>query len=775
MRWRAIRREAWLGLAICVCLCSTPRGHTAMEPIAQTIQSISEMALRESASMQGGRVTPQWLEDGNRFLFAHDGPQDLGVFLADPQAARITRLTDEAALREALSKVAGTESSRLKARYVGLTADSNTLFLEVGEHILAVDVRTSSVRAAPERESAIAKRQPRLISRQFPTTFGDLVEARSPDGRRFITVRDANLFVRSAGDDSLRALTTDGTERLTWLNTQESAQSFNVYWSADSRHIAAVQLDTRDVWHEPLAHWLGARPETDYVPYPRAGEPMHRFRLAVLDVDTGSRVSVDIGDTTDRYVDILGWRSDGRAVYYQTIDREQKDLRVFAADATTGKSVQILHESRSTYIDTPMTLGIRFFFPLQRSTGFVHLSERDGWRHIYLYDERGELVRRLTQGAWPVSEVVAIDERQGWVYFRASRDESAPYDLQLFRVPLRGGALRQLTSGPGTHTIAMSPSLRYFVAERSAPDVPPEVQLRAADGRLVAPLSRARVTQLVADGFAGIEPFVARSADGRWDMHGIIVKPHRFAAAQRYPMVEIIYGGMQSINTPHGYYLQGEAGSLILRSLVNAGFGVVIVDAPGTPGRGKAFQDATYGIWPQTVIGNHVRWIEAAARTRPWMDLGRVGIFGHSWGGYMAQRAMIDAPLFYKVAVEHAGPADFIDHPTYIEPFMGLPQHNPAGYAAASNLTRVDAIRGPVLVMTMPLDVNSAFTPGMKFLDAMQRAKRDVDLVIFPDSNHRMNCCGLDRQMYAVALVQRYFRAHLQPDAVAPAARAGNP
>jgi dipeptidyl aminopeptidase/acylaminoacyl peptidase len=225
---------------------------------------------------------------------------------------------------------------------------------------------------------------------------------------------------------------------------------------------------------------------------------------------------------------------------------------------------------------------------------------------------------------------------------------------------------------------------------------------------------------------------------------------------------------MQSVNTPYDFFAADMGSAAILRSLARSGFAVVVLDAPGTPGRGRVFQDATYAIWPQTVIPNHERWIREVAASRPWMDLNRVGVYGHSWGAYMAERAMIEAPGLYKVAVGHAGPADFVDHSTYIEPFLGLPAHNPRGYAMGSNLIRVDAIQGPVLVMAAPLDVNAGFTPDMKFVDAMIKARKDVDLVLFPESSHRLNCCGKDREMYGVAIIQRYFQAHLQVDAGSP-------
>lgn len=755
------RRTGWIVVAACASAAACSPG-AALEPIADTIASLQRMIARESAGIVGGQVTPLWLDGGARFLFSESGDRDLRILLATSATGQARVLTEDRMLRASLAKATGLESSNLRAKCVGLSRDSRTLFLEVDSRIFAVDVRTLEVRAAPEWDLEIATARPRVISNQFPTTFGNLVEAASPDGRRFITVKDHNLYVRSAGNDSLHALTSDGSERMTWLNTQESAQSFNVHWSPDARHIAAVQLDTRDVWYEPLPHWLGARSEAGYAAYPRAGEPMHRFKLSVLDVDNGSRVEIETGDTRDKYVDLLGWRSDGRAVYYQTIDREQKELRILSADSATGKPVEVLREGRSTYLDTRMTLGIDFFFALKRSNGFVYLSERDGWRHLYLYDQNGKLIRRLTEGTWPVSEVMAIDEPRGWIYFRASQDSATPYDLQLFRVPLRGGRVEKLTAGAGHNDVSMAPDIQFFVTRSSAPDAAPVAELRATNGHLIATLSRADVAKLTADGYAGTERLVAPSVDGRWQVHGIIVKPYHFDEAARFPVVEIIYGGMQMTNTPRGFYFHDSGSSLILRSLVNAGFAVVVSDAPGTPGRSREFQDVTYGTWPQGVIDNHVHWIKAAARTRPWMDLSRVGVYGHSWGGYMAERAMIDAPDFYKAAVEHAGPADFVDHPTYIEPFMGLPQNNRAGYAAGSNLARIDAIRGPVLVMAMPLDVNAGFTPGMKFYDAMIRARKDVDLVVFPDGNHRMNCCGVDRELYATALVQRYFRSHLQ-------------
>jgi YD repeat-containing protein len=732
------------------------------EPIAETIVTIESSLARESAAIVGGHVSPLWLTDGSRFVYADEGPGNPAAVLVDPASGSVRRLCDDVQVRGALAAATGGSPGGITPRLAGLRDADLALYYAIDGRTFAVDRSCRSAQAAPDRDAANRRTEPRVINHQFPTTFGDLVEARSPDGRRFVTVHDHNLALRRAGEESTTPLTTDGSERLTWLNTQESAQSFNVYWAPDSRHVAAIQLDTRDVWYEPLPHWLSAHPWSEYVAYPRAGEPMHGFRLWVIDTDTGARVRLDTGDTKDHYVDIVGWRADGGAVYYQIVDRELKGITLLTADAATGRSTVVLRETRDTYVDTPMTLGIRFVFPLDRQNGFVYLSDRDGWRHLYLYDAAGRLIRRLTSGSWPVEKVVTVDERDGYVYFLAGQDPKAPYDLQLYRVALSGGRSQLLTDGTGLNDVTMSPSGRWFLTERSAPESAPAVELRAANGRLVRVLSQARIDGLAALGYSGTDRFDTKSLDGRFDMHGIVAKPSHFDPLAKYPVVEIIYGGMQSVDTPYDFYAKSMGSAAILHSLTDAGFVVVSMDAPGTPGRGRVFQDATYGIWPQTVIANHAHWIREAAAMRPWMDLRRVGLYGHSWGAYMAVRAMIDAPDLYKVAAAHAGPADFVDHSTYIEPFLGLPIRNPGAYEAGSNLARVGAILGPVLVMAGPLDVNAGFTPSMKLVDAMIAARKDVDLVILPESNHRLNCCGRDREMYAVAVIQRYFRRNLQ-------------
>lgn len=733
------------------------------EPMENTLRSIAETLDREDRAIVGGRAQPIWLDDG-RLIYSSDGPRDLTFRLYDPYGETERILVEDGTLRSMLGSLTDTEDKHVEAHADGMSGDGRTLYVRSGGHHFSIDVEDGTVLPSPERTEQQRNRQPRIISDQLPTTFGNLVEVRSPDAKHFITLVDHDLALRDLEGTS-RQLTRDGTPLRTWRNTEESGQSFNIFWAPDNRRIAAVRLDISNVPHEPVLHWLTRVPTVERIAYPRAGEPIHRFELFIIDTHSSKRLPIETVDTTDCYVNILGWLGDGDSVLYQVIDREQKHLRIFKADARTGASRLILEERRRTYIDTPMTLAPPLVAPLRDSTDFLYLTERTGWRRIERRTANGRLQHALTAGEWPVLDIVAVDEDGGWVYFRAAPDQNRPHAAGLYRVGLAGGLSEPLITSSNVMEASLSPRGDYLWARYSDLSVPPVVELMNVSGSKRQVLSRADARALHAYGIHDIEAFSTPSPDGMWTLHGTILKPRNFDVSKRYPVVEIIYGGMQLDFIPRDFYGFGRTGSgyngTTARLLVNAGFVVVYVNAPGTPNRGRAFQDATYGIWPDTVIANHAHWLNAAAAERPWMDLSRLGVFGSSWGGYMAQRAMIERPDLYRAAVAMAAPADFIDHPTYIEPFMGLPESNPHGYAAGSNLRRVSEIKGPILLMPMPLDVNAGFSPSMKFLNAMVEAGKDVELFTLPEVNHRVTCCGERREHYSYAIVVRYLHRRL--------------
>lgn len=719
-------------------------------PMRETLAAIDTTLARENAAVSDGDAETHWV-DAQHLVF-RPSAQSLSFALLDIGSGNSAPITDDGWLRHTLTQAGVSGAITID----GMSSDLATLFLASPDAIYAIDLKHRAVARDEARMGWAKAHRPAIISDQFPTTFGPLMEGASPDGRRFIGRRDDNIIIRDIDAGATRMLTTDGVPRYAWLDTEESSEGLNVAWSPDGTRIAAVRLDSRAVHYEPLMHWLTRAPTVQEIAYPRAGDAMHRFELAVIDATTGARVKIDTGDTSDHYLNLIGWLADGRSLLYQLVDREHKQLRLFRADAATGKATPILIETRDTYIDTPMTLSPVLVRPLEGG-GFLYLSERDGWRHLYRYDDDGQPMRQLTRGNWPVEDIVRIDRE--WVYFTAARD--APYRAALYRVALNGGTVQRLTPEGNARDVSFSPDGRHFVVTRATPTMPPVTELRAASGRLVATIAKARMEGALPT----LETIEAAATDPRFTINGLILRPTGFDPARRYPVVEIIYGGMQLDFLPRdayptGWWRQGY-NALMGRLLAAQGFVVVYINAPGTPGRGRAYQDATYGRWPQGVIADHEKLIRAAAATRPWMDLTHVGIFGNSWGGYLAQRALIDAPDLYRAAVAMAPPSDFSDHPTYIEPFMGLPTRNPAGYAAGSNLTRLRGITGSVLIMPEPLDVNAGFSPAMKFVDGMIAAGGDVELFTMPEVNHRVTCCGWPRERYAYAIATRYLQRKL--------------
>lgn len=616
-------------------------------------------------------------------------------------------------------------------------------------------------RALSDVEAAAALRgQARVIRSQFPTTFSPLIERLSPDGRWALTLDGDQLALRSVADDGIERLTEDGVPGWSFDASSESFDTLHACWSPDGRFIAAARLDTRHVYKIPLLSFAPPGEQLSYQPYPRAGEAMERFELYVFDLADRSRRLLDIGPSDDRYVNLLGWC--GEEVYFAVIRRDHKHLEIRAADPRSGTSRRVIDEHSQTYINTPMTVGPPYFFPIDG--GFLLLSERSGWRQIYRYRADGELVRQLTDGRHPVHDIVGLDGKRGWIYFRAHPDEARPYDRHLFRVRLDGGDPRRLTHDAGDHDVRLAPDARHFIDTRAAADAPPVTTLRDADGRPVAELARTDTAALSADGWQPPEAFAVRSSDGASDIHGVLWRPWNFDPGGRYPLVEVIYGGMQSCVVPTGFDLtlgREDFTTRIAQALCRHGFAVVLMDGPGTPNRGKAYQDATYGTWPQGVIAEHAHVLRSLCDRYGFLDRERIGVTGLSWGGYMTQRALLDAPDLYKVGVAVAPVSDFEDHPTYIEPFMGLPRDNPEGYAAGSNLSRVAELRGRLLLAPMPLDVNAPFSASMKFVEAAIQADRAVDLMTIPEANHHPYAAPPRKAAWFFAYIVRYFSAAL--------------
>lgn len=698
----------------------------------------------ELASMvDGGVVDPRWLADGRRFCYGKRSGEGHTFVVVDTESGSRAPFFDETRLRARLGEVSGIS---LPAEGLPFSAfsleDGRMARFMAGGRELRLDLDTYELSDAPPAASP---------------TAGESV---SPDGRWVVSVEQHDLWVRDARSGERSRLTHDGEERRPW--TVDEA-----VWSADGRRIALPRYDARAIHGMPVVKWLPDQETVDWVPYPFARELDVRTTLHVADLEKGSVMEIERDAETGEHQFVAGWREGDSELLFLRFGPGMRTLRLMAADPSTGATRTIVRDEQETFIEGLHFSVSRdtFFHPLPDNRHFVWKSERDGWLHFYLYRYDGALVRRLTRGEFEVASIVGFDEKSRELYFTGQADPVNPYDVHLYRVSLKGRGMKQLTASGDTHAVTLCPDFRCFVDNHSSPARPPTAELRRIDGSLLTVLERADVSRLEATGWKPPEEFVVKAADGVTDLHGLLFVPHDFDPEKRYPVIEVIYAGSWAPIVPRRF-ARGENATLA-HALAQLNFVTFIVDGRGTPGRGKAFQDVIYGQIGRHEIPDHVATLRQLAADRPWMDLGRVGVHGKSWGGYFALRAMLQAPDVYHVGVASGIIADLSTTAAFpVAPYMGLVGENEEGYAFANCLTMADRLEGRLLLTIATADVNTPFAQTMRMVEAFIKARKPVDLMLFPDQHHWLEG---ESMTYFYDVLRDYFVEHLRPEGSAPA------
>jgi len=612
--------------------------------------------------------------------------------------------------------------------------------LDGGERTLVVDCESGAIEQDPD---------PSWPEVPAPATSAPVARGGSvpsPQGNGTVSVRNGALFLASSAGERMLA---EGEPEYGWTLADEP-------WSPDGRHVAALRSDVRDVYHIPVQDYSDAIPTTRLVPYAKSGDAFPRLALCVFDVEDGEALSIDLGEG-DFYLQVEGWRLDGSELLVHRTSRDAKKNELLAVASDSGAVRSILTEESETFVG-----GLEFFLgswrdvyvPLEDGRRFLWRSERDGWAHLYLYEAEGELLGRLTAGELPVERVLAVDEEGGQVYYYAPTT-GRPYDRHLWRVSLDGGEPQQLTEAAGRHEVTLAPSFGFFVDTHSSVARPYVSELRSMEGGPPLVLARADVAALEQLGLFPGEPFVAKAADGETDLYGMIYVPYDFDASKSYPVVDYIYGGPFLSVVQHDYgqdYMPNAA-----RALAQLGYVVFMVDARGTPGRSKAFQDANYGIIGQVVAHDHAAVLRELAATRPFMDTERVGIIGASWGGYFVVKAIITEPETFHVAVAIV-PGDLTEESTINEPNMGLPADNPEGYRIGSITHEIESLQGKLMLAHGTSDVNAPISTSMRVASALIEAGMDFEFLVLPGQGHGFR--GASQRWFELRR-DRFLREHL--------------
>ena len=645
---------------------------------------------------------------------------------------------------------------------------------EAGSGSVSVDITTGAAAplAGPHPPSSLRPPglQPELWQRGTMVGEYPVPEVLSPDGQWFASVRDHNIVLRSTRDGRLQHVTSDGSSDRPWdiealqgriLPGLEAEARLTTPWKPDSLALFGCRRDLAGVFRLPRIYWLNAFEEADYTPFPKAGSRIDRTQPCIIDVRSGVCRDIDVGELEDRYVQLLGWRPDGSEVLLIIYTRDYKQIDIVAADGISGKSRHILKESCSTFIkiqhDT-LLAGAHGFTITPDNTGFLWLSTRDGYNHIYRYDFDGTLVGQLTEGNWPVHDIRHIG-RDGFAYFTAATDLNRPYDVHVCRVPLAGGDVQTLTDVPGIHSPTFSPDGDAFLDVHSRFDRPFQSDLRRPDGTLLRTVARMDIAPLEAIGYVPPEEFVVKAADGVTDLWGVMYKPADFDPNSSYPVIEHIYGGPQIVATARQFSVSDRAARNIPWAIAQLGYIVVCLDARGTPGRSKMFQDTVYGAWGVNEIPDHAGAVRQLLARHSWMDGDRVGIMGHSWGAYYSTLALIQAPNLFKAAVSSSPGYDPWDSILY-EPYLDLPSRNRPAYDHAALPNHASKLKGALLIASGTSEF-SVIGSAMKMSRALIEENLQHELVILPGEYHAYVGAG---EEYFIKKAIDWFEKHLGPN-----------
>ena len=552
----------------------------------------------------------------------------------------------------------------------------------------------------------------------------------SPDGAWQVQFRNSNVFLLDRMSGEAAAVTTDGTA--------EQPYRGPVAWAPDSRSLvllAVREVKPREITLVESSPADQVQPKLRKVPYPKPGDPLPSPQpiLIRLPEKVAQPIATDLFPNPFTPDGRLRFRWSPRSdeFYFDYNQRGHQLYRIVAVSAATGAARAVLEEKSATFIDYQDKTWRHW---LDQTGELLWMSERDGWAHLWLYDEASGAVKaQVTRGNWVVRKVLKVDENRREVWFLASglRGGEDPYQQHLCRVRLDGSGFAQLTEGDGDHQIEFSPDGKFFADTWSRADLPPVTELRRSDtGALVCELERGDIRALLATGWSLPERFVAKGRDGKTDICGAIIKPSNFDPTHHYPVLEEVYAG------PHGSFAPKTFGRLLREhALAELGFIVVRADGMGTNHRGKAFHDVAWKNLRDAGFPDRIAWIKAAAATRPWLDLKQVGIYGGSAGGQSAMRALLDYPDFYKAAFADCGCHDNrMDKIWWNEQWLGWPVDE--SYARNSNVVDAAKLQGHLMLCVGELDTNVDPASTFQVAHALEKAGKDFDLLVITGTGH---------------------------------------
>ena len=733
--------KRWLVLAAVAVTMGSRSGVVADAAAQARGFDLTQLVMSGGLAKTEGTTSVNWLPYGLGYLETEvDSTGTRWVFYSvNPRNGRRSRLFDDGTVRRIVAEInrlTGGDHAGLPFQSFTLEDDGNTLSFAVGEGEFVYDRRTKFMR--------------RLMvpSVAAPTASGAASRTLSPDKNYFVVVRDHDnlfLFDTRTGEET----------RLTHGTSEDNLVGFLgagpwYVWSPDSKRVAYLTADPGELHEYPILHELTTKSDVDFMRYPFTGDPDPKLELHVVDIETKQSVNIAASTEEFPYIRDIKWLNDGSEVTFQHVNRWQSRLELKAANPVTGSVRTILVDEVETFLDPPHNFNL-----LDDGTHFTWSSERTGWRHIYLYDLRGNLVRQVTNGeGWETEDIVHIDEADEWIYFVGHTNYGM--DRHFFRVRFDGTGLTRLTKEDGFHVVSMDPAGQFYTDDHSSLTRARQVELFAANGGRIRSLASTDVSEVEALGLRPPEILTLETADGGEITHGILYKPADFDTAKRYPVLVNVYGG------PHTKAVRNAYQSAALSAAIaQVGFLVVEFDGRGTRLRGKAFQSGNYLRMGQTDVDDQAAAVRQFAQL-PYVDGSRVGVTGLSHGGYMTTMMMLRYPDVFHVGAAGAPITDLRNGPKqYIGRIMRTPQANPEGYEKANALTYASQLKGKLLFYHGTNDRNAVLANTLQLVHELIEANKPVDMMIYPEGVHVLQGRNAVHQLRTV---MAYFVEHLKPE-----------
>ncbi|MBU2894235.1 S9 family peptidase [Colwellia sp. D2M02] len=583
----------------------------------------------------------------------------------------------------------------------------------------------------------------------------------SPKGNYVSYIREQNLYVRHISSNNERQLTKDGGGVIKngmseFVAQEEMGRMTGYWWSPDEKHLAFLRVDESPVQTVIRNEIYAENIELIEQRYPATGTNNVHIQLAVTDIKGKKTRFIDTGDNKDIYIPRVKWLADSENLSYQWQSRDQKELILKTYNLKKRKQKTLLTEQSTHWLNLHKDL-----YFLKDNKSFIWASERDGFKHLYHFDLNGKLIAQLTKGSWVVDSLKYVDEKNGWIYFTGRAD--TPLERHLYKVPLAGKSpeqVQRLTKRNGFHSISFAAKGGNFIDSFSNIETPTQVSLHEKNGKHITWLAENKVTNnhpvapyyndIVMPEFGSL-----KSDDGQATLFYKLYKPKNMQPGTKYPVIVKVYGG------PHAQRVTNKwQGADMIQYMVQQGYIVYQLDNRGSNYRGTAFEFPIYEKLGDIEVNDQITGVKFL-HTLPYVDKERIGIYGHSYGGYMALMTMFKAGDYFKAGVSGAPVTDWLLYDThYTERYLNHPQVNAQGYEQSSVFPYISGLNGPLMVYHGMADDNVLFTNTTKLIKAMQDENKIFELMTYPGSKHSMR--GKKVKLHLNTTIMDFFGRHFK-------------